>query len=103
LPNASARRVHSFPTRRSSDLVREVPAVFELVEKAYDLYQWTGDDRYVIDVELWKYYTKAVTDFVGLHDKIIPNGVAEGTGMGIRSEEHTAELQSRENLVCRLL
>src|SRR5690606_34427670 len=25
------------------------------------------------------------------------------TGQGIRSEEHTSELQSRENLVCRLL
>src|SRR5690606_42074817 len=31
---------------------------------------------------------------------------AEGTaarGVGARSEEHTSELQSRENLVCRLL
>src|SRR5690606_41724648 len=26
-----------------------------------------------------------------------------GLGVGIRSEEHTSELQSRENLVCRLL
>src|SRR5690606_41921723 len=28
---------------------------------------------------------------------------ASGTGPGPRSEEHTSELQSRENLVCRLL
>src|SRR5436309_4141664 len=32
------------------------------------------------------------------HNSIIPNWLYE-----IRSEEHTSELQSRENLVCRLL
>src|SRR5207302_9326589 len=30
-------------------------------------------------------------------------GTARGVLHGIRSEEHTSELQSRENLVCRLL
>src|SRR5690606_39340688 len=30
-------------------------------------------------------------------------GRAEGTAQHVRSEEHTSELQSRENLVCRLL
>src|SRR5436309_12359585 len=29
--------------------------------------------------------------------------VREKVGMVVRSEEHTSELQSRENLVCRLL
>src|SRR5690606_40219663 len=28
---------------------------------------------------------------------------AQGAEIGLRSEEHTSELQSRENLVCRLL
>lgn len=69
--------------RGDDNFVREVPAVFELVEKAYDLFQWTGDNRYILDEDLWKYYTKAVTDFVSLHDRKIPNGVAEGTGKGI--------------------
>src|SRR5690606_42014180 len=32
-----------------------------------------------------------------------PRVVAIGGGTGLRSEEHTSELQSRENLVCRLL
>src|SRR5688572_32213469 len=27
----------------------------------------------------------------------------EGIGLGLRSEEHTSELQSQSNLVCRLL
>src|SRR5207302_8734050 len=31
------------------------------------------------------------------------NWRAQIAGMGLRSEEHTSELQSRENLVCRLL
>src|SRR5690606_39625792 len=33
----------------------------------------------------------------------IPGSDAGGSGESIRSEEHTSELQSRENLVCRLL
>src|SRR5690606_41963225 len=34
-------------------------------------------------------------------EEVIP--VSHGTGFAVRSEEHTSELQSRENLVCRLL
>src|SRR5690606_39793409 len=33
----------------------------------------------------------------------IGGGVAINSSLGYRSEEHTSELQSRENLVCRLL
>lgn len=68
--------------RSDTDFVREVPATFELVEKAYKLYCWTGDRQYLEDDVLWNYYTKAVTDFVALHDTKFPNGVAEGTGEG---------------------
>lgn len=64
------------------NFVREVPAAFELVEKAYKLFLWTGDRRYVEDEVLWNYYTKVVTEFITLHDKKIPNGIAEGTGEG---------------------
>src|SRR5690606_40647480 len=35
--------------------------------------------------------------------QIEPAGLDRFVGRGIRSEEHTSELQSRENLVCRLL
>lgn len=81
-----------------SSFVREVPAVFELVEKAYHLFLWTGDKRYFEDKVLWNYYTKAVTVFIDLHDHQIPNGVAEGTGKGIfegaasYNEQHDAPL-----------
>lgn len=69
--------------RNANSFVREVPAVFELVEKAYKMYLWTGDKNYLNDGTLWNYYNKAVTDFIGLHDGQMPNGVAEGTGKGI--------------------
>src|SRR5690606_42051254 len=46
----------------------------------------------------------AVAVDVGHHGAIEPTGGTEGQlGIGLRSEEHTSELQSRENLVCRLL
>jgi len=68
--------------QNDSSFVREVPAVFELVEKAYKQYLWTGDNELISDNVLWRYYTKAVTDFVQLHDKVKPNGIAEGSGSG---------------------
>src|SRR5690606_42128231 len=34
---------------------------------------------------------------------LICNSVITVVGLSVRSEEHTSELQSRENLVCRLL
>ncbi|WP_156158142.1 hypothetical protein [Gordoniibacillus kamchatkensis] len=69
--------------RSANNFVREVPAVFELVEKAYNMYLWTGDKNYLYDETLWNYYDKAVTDFIALHDSQLKNGVAEGVGKGI--------------------
>ena len=68
--------------RNDNSFVREVPAVFELVEKGYRQYLWTGNDSLISDPVLWSYYSKAVTDFVALHDMRLPNGVAEGDGSG---------------------
>lgn len=85
--------------RGDDNFVREVPAVFELVEKAYSLYQWTGDRRYLNDEVLWEYYTKAVTDFITLHDDRIPNGVAEGTGKGIFDGAASYNEQQNQPLV----
>lgn len=65
-----------------TDFVREVPAVFELVEKTWALFRWTGDERYIRDPDIWNYCTRAVTDFIQFHDRVIPNGVAEGTATG---------------------
>lgn len=68
--------------RNDNDFVREVPATFELVEKAHQLYRWTGNEELISNDILWNYYTMAVTQFVNLHDSIIPNGIAEGSGTG---------------------
>lgn len=68
--------------RSDTDFVREVPAAFELVEKAYQLYRWTGDKQYLQDETLWNYYTHIVNEFIEWHDQRQPNGVAEGDGSG---------------------
>src|SRR5690606_41317580 len=44
------------------------------------------------------YYNKKVTDYESSHMNVLGGMLTAG-----RSEEHTSELQSRENLVCRLL
>lgn len=68
--------------RNDNDFVREIPAVFELVEKNAQLYEWTKDQRYLNDPDLLKFNTKAVSDFVALHDVKKTNGVAESKGSG---------------------
>lgn len=73
----------SIDYRSPTNFVREVPATFELVEKADQAFRWTGDRSYVEDPLLWDYYRHAVGEFVTLHDNAAPNGVAEGTGRGI--------------------
>src|SRR2546430_9829227 len=40
---------------------------------------------------------------VWTHEENAVKGLAEGDGTITRSEEHTSELQSQSNLVCRLL
>src|SRR5690606_41744654 len=69
------RLLHSFPTRRSSDL-GQLPSVERNVESVSPL------ARPILRR---------------------PTGSAQDRGLVGRSEEHTSELQSRENLVCRLL
>ncbi|MFD4862694.1 hypothetical protein [Streptomyces atratus] len=90
----------SIDYRSPTSFVREVPATFELVEKAKHAYRWSGDSAYVHDGTLWDFYKHATKDFVELHDANKPNGVAEGTGNGIFAgaasynevgEEHLAE------------
>src|SRR5690606_40765650 len=88
--------LHSFPTRRSSDL--------QLVggHINYQLSEWQFRLGYT-HLELG-YDIKG--DFGDLLDMLEASGNPVLTGIAnnaTRSEEHTSELQSRENLVCRLL
>ncbi len=72
---------HTIDYRGDDDFVREVPAQFELVEKAYRQYLWTGDHRYIHSPEMFKFFEKTMTEFIERHDEN-ENGVAEGTGTG---------------------
>src|SRR5699024_12802717 len=89
------RALHSFPTRRSSDLQLELagiqdPAQIEIVE------------RESADYMAGSVISQNVAAGEGMDfDSTITLTVS--TGAEERSEEHTSELQSRFDLVCRLL
>ncbi|MER6942907.1 hypothetical protein ABT294_02675 [Nonomuraea sp. NPDC000554] len=81
--NFDAKTYLDIDYRSPTNFVREVPATFELVEKANEAYRWSGDRSYVDDPVFWDYYRHATGEFVTLHDGRRANGVAEGTGKGI--------------------
>lgn len=81
--NFDAKTYLAIDYRSPTNFVREVPATFELVEKANQAFRWTGDRAYLDDPAFWDYYQRAVKEFVELHDGLLPNGIAEGTGKGI--------------------
>src|SRR5690606_40490997 len=90
------RDLRSFPTRRSSDLEGEdfeLETLPRLVREKFP--NVTLEVQKLPDEQ---YYTTVKTKL----------GAGEGPDIflvfpKLRSEEHTSELQSRENLVCRLL
>src|SRR5438105_8522763 len=69
------RDLHSFPTRRSSDLVAIGGSVTIAPASIIKVYGWGNNAGFVVG----------------------------GGGSLVRSEEHTSELQSRVDIVCRLL
>src|SRR5690606_40079797 len=81
------RDLPSFPTRRSSDLIDPFFAVLWIIGGACAVAAaWSA-----------KYHRLAALLLIG------GTGLATSVTFLMRSEEHTSELQSRENLVCRLL
>src|SRR5690606_41759771 len=89
------RDLHSFPTRRSSDL-EAVPGG----DGSHVAGDGLGDDRRDAVGVRGEGGFDGGRVVVGHHDGV---GGGGGGDAGRRSEEHTSELQSRENLVCRLL
>src|SRR5205823_12955503 len=97
----SHRALHSFPTRRSSDLAiqGEIECDEELFESLRDLRKKLADERdvpaYIVfsDVSL----RQMARDYPSREEQF-----SRISGVG-RSEEHTSELQSLAYLVCRLL
>src|SRR5206468_7391692 len=94
-PSGALRHLHSFPTRRSSDLD---------LARAFD----AGEDLLLLqrNAELGVNLEDLGIDLVEARQ--LGLGLGRGVVIGIlvidrRSEEHTSELQSRSDLVCRLL
>src|SRR5207302_9783292 len=84
--------LHSFPTRRSSDLLSHLAKG----DLGTSLVNGTPITELLA--------THARNSLVlGLTALAISYLIAIPLGVLARSEEHTSELQSRENLVCRLL
>src|SRR5205807_9413834 len=86
-----SRDLHSFPTRRSSDLMSVDQASREIEGGFSSLRTALGDP-------------KAVAPFFRFPGLLRQTAEAEERSDRLRrSEEHTSELQSPCNLVCRLL
>src|SRR5207302_8822091 len=95
--------LHSFPTRRSSDLAR----VAQLIGLPDDIVRRARGrvPKHVFAHEL----RRAKGEVLSLYDGTVtrsapadPSDDHASDAVPSRSEEHTSELQSRENLVCRL-
>src|SRR5690606_41761058 len=88
--------LHSFPTRRSSDLL-DVGAPFQMLAARPDIrqasFQLISAEQDVKAARASFLPSVVLSPYVGL----------QTFSFNKRSEEHTSELQSRENLVCRLL
>src|SRR5690606_42048318 len=85
----------SFPTRRSSDLQDEVTACRERVDGVLAAHAAAQEAARAI---LHNDHGVEAPGLVAAR----PDQMCKAL-VAVRSEEHTSELQSRENLVCRLL
>src|SRR5690606_39708246 len=95
--------LHSSPTRRSSDLQRLVIAapVLDLIrEESWVLVIRIHHRDGLRSIEPDVRERRVVESWRAHHCHAFAN---HGHRLAARSEEHTSELQSRENLVCRLL
>src|SRR5690606_41728223 len=93
----------SFPTRRSSDLTGRYALALERflgIQAQVFRRGAGGDDQGIAGiggiVALEQERALRQGDFI---DMVVDD--LGGEALGVRSEEHTSELQSRENLVCR--
>src|SRR5690606_41258840 len=94
---------HSFPTRRSSDLSAGVAQGACLVAGAvYLVVGLFPIGMGLLARQLWPEGEMPSSTVAAFAQQFFsPTGMIIFT-LALRSEEHTSELQSRENLVCRL-
>src|SRR5690606_41117690 len=91
------RDLHSFPTRRSSDLLflcGAAMAYYAALPVSLKFFQGFLTESLQSMLTVGPYISFVVRLLIGF------GLVFE---LPVRSEEHTSELESRENLVCRLL
>src|SRR5690606_39618611 len=86
----------SFPTRRSSDLATGIPM-------AQVLFAGGAVGTLILPLMIFHQIQLMVCAVLAQRYARRPEDDAAAAGSEARSEEHTSELQSRENLVCRLL
>src|SRR5207237_7974943 len=89
--SSALRDLHSFPTRRSSDLIRK--REFDALRRVLLECREEGGRPGICGYGADRY---------GGGERV-PRAVGVDKRDGTRSEEHTSELQSHLNLVCRLL
>src|SRR5690606_41657430 len=90
---------HSFPTRRSSDLASDILRDLLRVQTLIT----PGNIEFIDEISI-TFSRESLYDAVhALRDTLGGDMYVDPHDMTFRSEEHTSELQSRENLVCRLL
>src|SRR5206468_11762909 len=96
---ASVRDLHSFPTRRSSDLAdgggkgANYKSASQWFRKAAE--RGVADSQYNLGI----LYARGI----GVEQNLAESYKWFSLAAAQRSEEHTSELQSRSDLVCRLL
>src|SRR5690606_41346490 len=96
------RPLHSFPTRRSSDLAYPAAEHEKDIQIAdADIQAWYDKNKQSLELP-----EQVSADYLLLDEAAamanLPQ-ISDDELRKYRSEEHTSELQSRENLVCRLL
>src|SRR5206468_10954179 len=98
---ANIRDLHSFPTRRSSDLTTELSGEYERAASAAP----TSTRRTQSPSRRLKRSRRgsASSSRSGWSSGSNPARTRDHPLLLLRSEEHTSELQSRSDLVCRLL
>src|SRR5690606_40589620 len=92
--------LHSVPTRRSSDLIGGISKIH--IQRQFQ----PAAERCAVDGAKHRYGAIGHGQNGPLNQQMLrpPGVIIHGVALlQIRSEEHTSELQSRENLVCRLL
>src|SRR5690606_41659975 len=101
--NTTHRILHSFPTRRSSDLTIEqinnrVKTMTPLEASSMELFKIVTGDSSAAEMDL---LLSAAGEVLREEQQNFDDGEEAKNEEETRSEEHTSELQSRENLVCR--